>query len=50
MKNHLKIHKLVLAAMFAALAYLLPFLPGQIPEIGAMLCPMHIPVLLCGFL
>lgn len=50
MKNHLKIHKLVLAAMFAALTYLLPFLTGQIPEIGAMLCPMHIPVLLCGFL
>ena len=50
MKHNLKIHKLVLAAMFAALAYLLPFLTGQIPEIGAMLCPMHIPVLLCGFL
>ena len=50
MKNHLKIQKLVFAAMFAALAYLLPFLTGQIPEIGAMLCPMHIPVLLCGFL
>jgi len=28
----------------------LPFLTGQIPEIGGMLCPMHIPVLLCGFL
>ena len=28
----------------------LPFLTGQIPQIGAMLSPMHIPVLLCGFL
>ena len=28
----------------------LPFLTGQIPEIGSMLCPMHIPVLLCGFI
>lgn len=41
--------KLVLSAMFLALALVLPFLTGQIPEIGAMLCPMHIPVLLCGF-
>lgn len=35
--------------MFLALAFVLPFLTGQIPQIGAMLCPMHIPVLLCGF-
>ena len=34
--------KLVLAAMFLALALVLPFLTGQIPEIGSMLCPMHI--------
>ncbi len=41
--------KMILAALFLALAYVMPFLTGQIPEIGAMLCPMHIPVLLCGF-
>ena len=41
---------LVLAALFLALALVLPFLTGQIPEIGSMLCPMHIPVLLCGFI
>jgi len=46
--NHLL--KMILAALFLALAYVLPFLTGQIPEIGAMLCPLHIPVLLCGFL
>ena len=40
---------LVLAALFLALGLVLPFLTGQIPEIGSMLCPMHIPVLLCGF-
>ena len=50
MKNHEKIQQIVLAALFLALAYVLPFLTGQIPEIGAMLCPMHLPVLLCGFL
>lgn len=27
----------------------MPFLTGQIPNIGRMLLPMHIPVLLCGF-
>ncbi len=41
---------MVLSALFVALGYVLPFLTGQIPEIGNMLCPMHIPVLLCGFI
>lgn len=50
MKNHDKILKMVLAALFLALAYVMPFLTGQIPEIGSMLCPMHLPVLLCGFI
>ena len=40
---------MVLAAMFLALAFVMPFLTGKIPEIGSMLCPLHIPVLLCGF-
>lgn len=38
-----------LAALFLALGLILPFLTGQIPEIGGMLLPMHIPVLICGF-
>lgn len=45
-----KVLKLVLGAVCLALCMVLPFLTGQIPEIGNMLCPMHIPVLLCGFL
>lgn len=40
---------MILAALFLALAYVMPFLTGQVPEIGAKLCPLHIPVLLCGF-
>lgn len=40
---------LALAAVFLALAFVLPFLTGQIPQIGSMLCPMHIPVILCGY-
>ena len=42
------VKKLVLSAMFLALGLVLPFFTGQIPEIGSMLLPMHIPVLLCG--
>lgn len=49
MKNN-NVLKLVFAALFLALAYVLPFVTGQIPEIGSMLCPMHLPVLLCGFI
>ena len=50
MRNHSKIQKMVTAALFLALAYVLPFFTGQIPEIGSMLCPMHLPVLICGFI
>lgn len=41
--------KMVLSAFFIALGIVLPFLTGQIPQIGSMLLPMHIPILLCGF-
>ena len=49
MKNRKEIKNLTLSAMFLALAYVMPFLTGQIPQVGSMLCPMHIPVLVCGF-
>ena len=42
--------RLTYAAVCLALCMVLPFLTGQIPEIGSALCPMHIPVLLAGFL
>ncbi len=42
--------KLTLSGLFLALGLALPFLTGQIPEIGSRLLPMHIPVLLCGFI
>ena len=48
--NTLRIRKLTYSALFLALALVLPFVTGQIPEIGKSLSPMHIPVLLCGFL
>lgn len=40
---------MVLAAFFLALGIVMPFITGQIPEIGGMLLPMHLPVLLCGY-
>ena len=42
-------YRMALAALFLALGLILPFLTGQIQEIGNKLLPMHIPVLLCGF-
>ena len=48
--SSLRIRKMTYAALYLAIALVLPFITGQIPEIGAMLCPMHIPVLLCGFM
>ena len=44
-----RLTRMVLAALFLALALVLPFLTGQIPQIGNALCPMHLPILLCGF-
>ena len=48
--DSLQIRKLTYAALYLAIAMVLPFVTGQIPEIGSMLCPMHIPALLCGFM
>ena len=47
---HSKTGRLSAAAMCLALCLVLPFLTGQIPQIGSALCPMHLPILLAGFL
>ena len=49
-KKQNTIQSLVCSAVCLALCLVLPFFTGQIPQIGSMLCPMHIPVLLAGFL
>lgn len=49
MRNN-SIYKLVVSALCLALCLVLPFLTGQIPTIGNMLCPMHLPVFICAFL
>lgn len=40
---------IVLSGLFLALCLILPQLVGLVPEIGAMLSPMHIPVYIAGF-
>ena len=42
--------RLVVSALMLALALVLPYFTGGIPAIGNLLLPMHLPVLLCGFL
>ena len=49
MKVKFSTKELVRAGLFLALALLMPFVTAQIPEIGSAMLPMHIPVLLCGF-
>lgn len=49
MKNMNTNKKLVLSGVSLALGFILPFFTGQIPQIGKMLLPMHIPVIFCGY-
>ena len=50
MKKQMTVRKTVLAALFLAIGLILPFITMQIPAVGKMLCHMHIPVLLCGYI
>lgn len=50
MKENTALRKRILAALFLAIGLILPFITMQIPAVGKMLCPMHIPVLLCGYI
>jgi uncharacterized membrane protein len=43
------IKKIAYSAMFLAMALVFPFITGQMQSFGAMLCPMHLPVLIRGF-
>ena len=48
-KTNSTTRSIVLAALFLALAFVLPMVTGHVPQVGNMLCPMHFPILLCGF-
>ena len=48
--SSLQVRKMIYAGLYLALSIVLPLVTGRVPEIGSRLCPMHIPVLLCGFM
>ena len=48
MKRKSTLRNMVLTAMFIACALMLPLLTANIDNYGKMLCPMHIPVMICG--
>ncbi|MBO5371260.1 MAG: ECF transporter S component [Lachnospiraceae bacterium] len=48
--NNQRTKKLALSAMLLAVGLVLPLFTGQIPQVGNMLLPMHIPVFLCGLI
>ena len=46
--RNLKLYRMVVASLCMALGLVLPFLTAQLPDIGNMLLPMHLPIFLCG--
>lgn len=49
MKNR-QIKNLTITAMLFAIGLVLPFFTAQLPQLGNMLLPMHIPVFLCALI
>ena len=49
MKTNLTTKKLVCSGALLAVALVLPLLLAQVKGLGIALCPMHLPVMLCGF-
>ena len=41
-KTQRPVQTLAMAAMLMAVGFILPFFTGQIPQIGGMLCPLHL--------
>ncbi|MFI3250029.1 MAG: ECF transporter S component [Eubacteriales bacterium] len=50
LKSSQRTYQIAIAALMLALCFVLPNFTGNIPYIGSMLLPMHLPVLLCGFI
>jgi riboflavin transporter FmnP len=44
------IQNMILAGMMLALAIVLPFLTGSVSFLGQAFLPMHVPVIICGFI
>ncbi len=43
------VKKLIRAGLFLAMGFILPLTVGQLPVLGQMLLPMHLPVFFCAF-
>lgn len=43
-------YSMIISGLMLSLCYILPNFTGNIPVIGSMMLPMHLPVFLCGFL
>ena len=50
MKNLSYVKKMVFSAMCITLCIVMPMMFHMIPNIGSVISPMHIPVLLCGLI
>jgi len=48
--NNRYVQDLVIASLLLCIGLILPFFTGNIPAFGAMLLPMHLPVLICGII
>ncbi len=48
MQKKSSLYRMIVTAVLLALGLVLPFLTGQLPTIGKLLSPLHIPALICG--
>ncbi len=48
-KTNFTLARVLYSAMFLTLGMVLPFLTAQVPQVGSALLPMHLAVILCGF-
>lgn len=48
MKRNDSLYPLLITAILLAVGMILPYLTGQIPSIGQLISPLHIPVFICG--
>ena len=48
MQRNNPLYRLLITAVLLAVGMVLPFLTGQIPSIGQLISPLHIPVFICG--
>lgn len=48
MRKNDSLYRLLITAVLLALGMALPFLTGQIPTVGQLISPLHIPAFICG--